>query len=152
MNPQVAQNYLRTKVLTATPEQLQLFLFDGAIRFAEQARAPLQQKNFEQSHQLITSAQKIVNQLIVRLKRELAPDLCAKLAAIYTYAYRRLVEANVSHKIEPLDEAVKLLKYQRETWVMLLQKLASQKAGLEAQNLNAPAPDPRMEASISMQG
>jgi flagellar secretion chaperone FliS len=152
MNPQVAQNYLRTKVLTATPEQLQLFLFDGAIRFAEQARAPLQQKNFEQSHQLITSAQKIVNQLIVSLKRELAPDLCAKLAAIYTYAYRRLVEANVSHKIEPLDEAVKLLKYQRETWVMLLQKLASQKAGLEAQNLNAPAPDPRMEASISMQG
>src|SRR5208282_5838027 len=102
MNPQVAQNYLRTKVLTATPEQLQLFLFDGAIRFAEQAREPLLQKKFEQSHKLITSAQKIVNQLIVGLKHELAPDLCAKLAGVYTYAYRRLVQANISHQLEPL--------------------------------------------------
>ncbi|MDB5290844.1 MAG: Flagellar protein FliS, partial [Phycisphaerales bacterium] len=36
MNPQAAQNYLRTRVLTATPEQLQMMLYDGAIRFAEQ--------------------------------------------------------------------------------------------------------------------
>ena len=35
MNPQGAQNYLRTQVLTATPEQLQMMLYDGAIRFAE---------------------------------------------------------------------------------------------------------------------
>lgn len=152
MNPQVAQQYLRTKVLTATPEQLQLFLFDGGIRFAEQARAALEQKKFEQSHQLITSAEKIVNQLSVSLKREVAPELCANLAAIYAYVYRRLISADVGHNIAALDEAITLLKHQRETWVMLLQKLASQKAGVEAQKLDVPAPDARMEASISMQG
>ena len=38
MNQQAAQNYLKTKVFTATPEQLQLMLYDGAIRFGEQAK------------------------------------------------------------------------------------------------------------------
>jgi flagellar protein FliS len=152
MNPQVAQNYLRTKVLTATPEQLQLLLFDGAIRYIEQARPALEQKNYQQSHTLITRAQKIVNQLLVSLNKELAPELCSNLAAVYTYVYRRLMVANTSHTVGALNEAAKLMKYQRETWVMLLQKLAQTKAGLEAQKVDAPAPDPRMEASISMQG
>jgi flagellar protein FliS len=152
MNPQGAQNYLRTKVLTATPEQLQLMLFDGALRFADQARVALEQKNFEQSYKLLTSAQKIVNQLSIGLKRDVAPELCGNLAAIYAYAYRLLVKANLKHELAPLDEAVKLLKYQRETWVLLLQQLSSQKAGLEARQLDDPAPDERMEASISMQG
>ena len=56
MNPQVAQNYLRTQVLTATPEQLQMMLYDGAIRFAEQARPALQNKNWETSYSMITKA------------------------------------------------------------------------------------------------
>ena len=42
MTPQPANQYLRTKVLTATPEQLQMMLFDGALRLAEQARLALQ--------------------------------------------------------------------------------------------------------------
>src|SRR5438045_3268978 len=50
MNPQGAQNYLRTQVLTATPEQLQMMLYDGAIRFAEQARPALAAKNWEASY------------------------------------------------------------------------------------------------------
>ena len=45
MSQQAAANYLRTKVLTATPEQLQLMLYDGAIRFTEQARAALEKKD-----------------------------------------------------------------------------------------------------------
>ena len=35
MTAQAAQNYLKTKVFTATPEQLQLMLYDGALRFGE---------------------------------------------------------------------------------------------------------------------
>ena len=54
MNNQVAQNYLRTKIFTATPEQLQLMLYDGAIRFSEQARVALQKKDFETSFNCLT--------------------------------------------------------------------------------------------------
>ena len=99
MNPQAAQNYLRTKVLTATPEQLQMMLYDGAMRFGEQARVALQKKNFEQSYTLISSVQKILDGADCTLKHDVCPELCGKLAALYNYAYRKLIEANVEHDV-----------------------------------------------------
>lgn len=152
MNPQAAQQYLRTKVLTATPEQLQLMLFDGALRFGEQARSALREKNYEQSYSLIVRVQKIITELSSSLKHDVSPELCGKLAGLYNYAYRLLIEANVEHKVESLDEALTLLRYQRETWAMLLDQLGRQKAAAAARTLDMPAPSERMEASISMQG
>jgi len=152
MNPKAAQSYLKTKVLTATPEQLQMMLFDAGIRSCEQARIALQNKDYEKSFQSLSKAQAIVNQLLCALNNDVAPDLCKKLRSLYTFAYRRLVDANLNHRIEPLEEAMNVLKYQRETWAMLMQQLAQKKAGAAASSLDIPAPDPRMEASISMQG
>jgi flagellar secretion chaperone FliS len=152
MNPQAAQKYLRTKVLTATPEQLQMMLFDGAIRSCDQARDALEKKNYERSFQALTKAQAIVNQLICALRPDVSPDLCNKLKGLYTFAYRRLVDANLNHRIESLDEAANVLKFQRETWAMLMEQLGKHKAAAAASSLDIPAPDARMEASISMQG
>jgi flagellar protein FliS len=152
MNPQGTQNYLRTQVFTATPEQLQMMLYDGAIRFAEQARPAIETKNWELSYNMIMRAQKIITELISSLRPDLAPELCGKLAALYNYVYRKLIEANTDHRTEPLDEAIKILRYQRETWAMLLNQLGRQKAAEAAKTLDIPGPSERMEATISMQG
>jgi len=152
MTAQAANQYLRTKVLTATPEQLQMMLFDGGLRFCEQARAALLSKNFEQSYDLISRVQKILLELSCSLKHDLLPDLCGKLAALYNYAYRKLIEANVRHDLSSLDQAISILKYQRETWAMLLDQLGKQKAAAVAKNLDLPEPSEKMEASISLQG
>ena len=129
-------------------------LFDGAIRFAEQGRAALDQKNFEASHKALTQSQKIITELITSLRHDVFPELCGKLAALYTYAHRNLVQANIKHQTQPIDEALKVLRYQRQTWVMLLDQLSQTKAAQAAEaasRLDIPAPDERMEASISMQ-
>lgn len=152
MSNQFAQNYLRTKVLTATPEQLQLMLYDGAIRFSEQAKVALTEKKYDQSYDLLSRTQKIIAELIASLKPDVAPDLCGKLSGLYNFVYRKLVEANVDHKIDALDEALSILRYQRETWALLLDKLGKTKAAAAASKLEVPAPNARMEASISMQG
>ena len=152
MNPQVAQNYLRTRVFTATPEQLQMMLYDGAIRFTEQARPAIEKKDWETTYNMISRAQKIIAELTSSLKHEVAPELCGRLAALYNYVYRKLVEASTNHTIEALDDALKILRYQRETWAMLLDKVGKEKAGHAARTLDMPAPDPRMETSISMRG
>jgi flagellar protein FliS len=128
MNPQAAQNYLKGKVLTATPEQLQLMLFDGVIRFAEQGKAALEKSDFENGHKALTRAQEIVNELNGSLRPEIYPELCAKLASLYNYAHRNLVRANVKHETAAVDEALAVLRYQRETWVMLMQSLNEKKA------------------------
>ena len=152
MNPQGAQNYLRTQVATATPEQLQMMLYDGAIRFAEQARPALAARSWEASYNAISRSQKIITELTSSLRHDIAPELCGRLASIYNFIYRKLVEANVEHKVESLDEAIKILRFQRETWEMLLKQLGRQKAAEAARKLDVPALNARMEASISMQG
>jgi flagellar protein FliS len=152
MNPQAAQNYLRTRVLTATPEQLQMMLFDGAIRFAEQARIAMEKKDWEGTYNNVSRSQKIITELTCGLRPKVAPELCGKLAALYNYAYRKLVEASVQHNIEALDEALKVLRYQRETWALLLDKLAKEKAAAGAAKLDMPAPSERMESMLSIQG
>src|SRR5687767_6770717 len=116
MNPQAAQNYLRTRVMTATPEQLQMMLYDGAIRFAEQGKAALDAGDFEKSYQSISRVQKILTEVSCGLKHDVLPELCEQLSALYSYVYRRLIEANTKRDAAALDEAIGLLKYQRETW------------------------------------
>ncbi|TVQ52289.1 MAG: flagellar export chaperone FliS [Phycisphaerales bacterium] len=120
--------YLRTKILTATPAELRLMLFDGALRFAEQGREGLQQKNYEQAYNGISRCQDIVLELINSLKPEHAPDLCEKLTALYTFIYTRLVSATTERNVEMLDEAVALLRYERETWQLVLNQLAQENA------------------------
>jgi len=153
MNPQTAQQqYLRTRVMTATPEQLQMMLYDGAIRFSEQARAALEARDYEKSYNMISRVQKIITEMSCTLKRDVLPELCDKLTALYSYVYKKLIEANVQHSVGAIDEALELLRYQRQTWSLLLDQLGKQKAAVAATRINMPAPDPRMEAGISMQG
>ena len=150
MNQQAAQNYLRTKIFTATPEQLQLMLYDGALRFGEQARLALEKRNYEQSYNMISRVQKIITEMQSGLKHDVAPDLCKKMSALYNYIFRKLVEANLEHTITALDEAMEILRYQRETWTMLMEQLGKAKAAAAATHLEMPAPDARMEQSIKI--
>jgi flagellar protein FliS len=150
MNQQAANNYLRTKVLTATPEQLQLMLYDGAIRFAEQGKAALVKKEYEASFNALSRAQKIIAELLCGLKHDMAPELCSKLASLYNFVFRRLVDANIHHDVAAVDEALQILRYQRETWVMLLDQLGKTKAGAAATRIDMPAPSEQMERKIRM--
>ncbi len=126
MNSQGPNPYLKTKILTASPQELRLMLYDGAIKFCHQAKASLVKQDFEAAYNNLMRAQKIVLELSTSLNPEIEPDLCQKLSALYTYIDRLLVDANMNRKEAPIDEAIKLLDYERQTWKMLIQRLAEQ--------------------------
>ncbi|MFT3786451.1 MAG: flagellar export chaperone FliS [Tepidisphaeraceae bacterium] len=150
MSSNAANEYLKAKILTATPEQLQLMLFDGAISFSERGKLALQKKDYEGSYNSLVRAQKILLEMNMGLKHDVAPDLCKNLSALYVYCYRKLVEANLKHDAEIVDEALSILRYQRETWTLLMQQLGKARASIVAKTIDLPAPDARMEQSISM--
>ncbi len=63
------------------------------------------------------------------MKSDAAPEIVAKLNALYTYIFRLLVEVNMERQLGPLDEAIKLLTYERETWSLLMKKSAEERTG-----------------------
>jgi flagellar protein FliS len=142
MNPQAGDQYLRNAVLTASPEQLQLMLYDGAIRFATQAREAMQAKEIEKTHNLLTRTQRIIVEMQNGLRPEVAPDICNQVAGLYAFTYRRLVDANINKDMEALEEALEILKHLRETWVLLLEKLRQERAGETAPAAGGSSPAP----------
>ncbi|MFM7261812.1 MAG: flagellar export chaperone FliS [bacterium] len=123
-----SQAYLRTKVMTASPAELRLMLLDGAIRFCEQAKRGYETKDYELSFDGTTKAQAILTELISALRpdqeQEESRGLCERLGALYTYLYRRLVEASSSRDLALVAEVIERLRYERETWSMCLDELA----------------------------
>ncbi len=120
--------YLKTKVMTAGPAELRLMLFDGALKFIEQGRRGLVDKDYEAAFTGISRCQQILAELIASLDPKHAPDLCERLTGLYTFMITRLMTA--SHERDPaiVEEVIKLLQFERETWVMLLDKLADEVA------------------------
>jgi flagellar protein FliS len=121
-------SYLKNAVLTASPEQLQLMLYDGAIRFANQGKEALIARDFEQSFEKLSRAQAILTEMESGLRFEVNPELCERMAAIYNFIYRRLVEANVHQDPGAIEDAVKILRLERETWVLLMDKVTAIRA------------------------
>ncbi len=109
--------------MTARPEQLHLMLYDGAIRFASQAREAIEKREIENSFNLLTRAQNIVREMENGLRHEVAPEICAQMASLYRFVFSRLVDANVNKDVQAVDDALKVLRHQRETWAILADKI-----------------------------
>lgn len=128
MTPDAKNEYLRNAVMTATPEQLHLMLYDGAIRFASQARDALAKGEIEASCEKLIRAQNIILEMRNGLRHEINPKLCDQLASLYSFIYGRLVEANMKRSRTAIDEALKILNHQRETWQMLIDKTRDERS------------------------
>lgn len=142
-------SYLRDAVLTANPEQLQLMLYDGAIRYARQGRDALLAQDFEATYEKLSRAQAIVSEMETGLRHEVNPEICDRMASIYSFIYRKLVDGSVTRDAEPIEAALKLLHMERETWVLLMEKVAAVKADMSVSIDSQASPEP---GSLSIEG
>ena len=118
--------YLKTKIMTAGPGELRQMLLDGAVRFAEQARTGLENKDYEAVYNGITRCQNILLELINALKPEENPELCNRLSGLYTFLYKQLMRASSQRDISIMDEVIQLLRYESETWSLAMEKLRNE--------------------------
>ncbi|MFH5187553.1 flagellar export chaperone FliS [Paenibacillus sp. TAB 01] len=109
-----AQKYQNNQVTTATPGELTLMLFNGAIKFVKQARAALAEKQWEKSNQSNLRVQDIISELIITLDRSY--PIAEQLMTMYDYMNRRLIEANIHKDDTILDEVEGLFVQFRDTW------------------------------------
>ncbi len=131
-----ANAYLRTQVLTASPEKLRLMLLDGALRFTRQAADGMATKDYEATYNGITQARAIVLELATSIRADVDPELAERVQSVYMFLYRELVDASLTRDQARLQKAIELLEYERETWSMLMDKVAAERAAHPA----APIP------------
>ncbi|MHC5109514.1 MAG: flagellar export chaperone FliS [Planctomycetota bacterium] len=115
--------YLRDAVLTASPEQLHLMLYDGCIRFATQAREAIENKDYERSFDRLTRARNIISEMKNGLNYDVNPELCERVSSIYGFLYHKLLEANLHRNVDDIDDALRVLRVERETWQILVDKV-----------------------------
>lgn len=124
---QSANAYLRTRVMSASPEELRLMLLDGAIKFAQQAKEGLNTKNYELSYNGFTQAREIVMELINGISDDADPDIAEKVRGVLLFLYRELMEASFNKNVAKVDNVLKVLEYERETWILAMEKIAEER-------------------------
>lgn len=106
--------YQNNKIMTASPAELTLMLYDGAIKFCNIGITAIEENDIPKAHINIIKVQKIIDYL--RQTLDMKYPVAKDFDNIYTYLSRRLVEANIKKNKEILEEVNTHLRSVRDNW------------------------------------
>ena len=112
--------YNNSKLMTASPGELTLMLYEGAIKFCNIAIVAIENKDIQKAHTNIVKVENIIEEFRATLdhKYPVAEDF----EKVYVYIYDRLVEANMKKDKEILEEVLKHLRTMRDTWKEVMKR------------------------------
>ena len=112
--------YETNKILTASPAEVTLMLYEGAIKFCNIAIIAIENGEMEKAHVNIKKTQRIIEEFRNTLdhKYEVAKDF----DKIYVYLLRRLLQANVKKDKDILEEVNMHLRSVRDTWKEVMKR------------------------------
>ncbi len=115
--------YANSKIMTASPAELTLMLYEGAIKFCNIAIAAIEKKDIEKAYINIRKVQRIIEEFQVTLdhKYKVAEDF----DNVYRYLKDRLHEANMKKDPEILEEVLTHLRTMRDTWKEVMRLTAN---------------------------
>ena len=120
-----ARTYRTNAILTASPGQLVLMLYDGALKAIALAiegfNLPAEEpRRIELINQHLLKAQAIINELQNGLNTDAGGDFAKTMHRLYDYHNRRLLEANIRKQVGPVIEVEKLVRELRDAWAQML--------------------------------
>ncbi len=117
--------YLESKVLTASQPRLHLMLLEGALRFGQQAKQEWNDDEpFDEAEQLLDRMMDIVEELTTSTALG-GSEISKQLVEQYAFVYRELTASRINRDLQKLDECLKLLEFQRETWKRACENLVA---------------------------
>ncbi len=122
------QKYKQSSVQTATPSQLLLKLYDGAIRFIKLGIEGIEERHYDKANTNLCKAQAVINELVASLNMDY--EISKSLSRVYEYFLYQLIQANIKKNIQPANEVLVYMQELRETWDMAGKSL-SEKQGFK---------------------
>lgn len=115
-----AQLYQGTKINTASPAELTLMLYEGAIKFCNKALYALEQNDLVKVNENLIKAQKIIMEF--RSTLDFKYEVAKNFEMVYDYIYRRLVDANIKKDKAIIEDALKYIRIMRDTWKEVMRR------------------------------
>ena len=106
--------YAQNKIMTASPAELTLILYEGAIKFCNIAIVAIENKDYAKANTNIQKAERIIGEFQATLNHNYAT--AKDFEVVYDYLMKRLLEANMRKDKEVLEEVLKHLRTMRDTW------------------------------------
>ena len=110
--------YQNNKVMTASGPELTLMLYDGAIKFLNVADYAIEKKDVQKAHDNLIKTEKIIDYL--RNTLDMRYSVAQDFENMYSYIYRRLIEANLSKDKEIVTEILQHMHAIRDNWVEVM--------------------------------
>ena len=107
--------YKNNSVNYASKEQLLLMLVEGAVKFCKIARQAIEDKDIKKAHDALIRAQEIFSELMVSLDTSVG-EWAVQLFDVYAFVKNKLIEANMSKKLDIMDEILPIVEDINETW------------------------------------
>lgn len=108
--------YLESRILSANPLELIRLLYQACTAEVREARRHLAEGDIASRCRSISKAHRILSELGVSLDHEHGGELSQRLARLYDYMQRRILEANGAQQDAPLREVLGLLSTLSEAW------------------------------------
>ncbi len=131
--------YLANTVNAASPEQLMLMLYDGAVRFVSLAIQAIDNGQIDKRSFYINKTSAIVSEFAATLDHNQDAKLAEDLDALYSYMLGRLMDANLKNDPEPLREVKTMLSDLRATWAQAIEINKEDKRGPTGTAVSDPA-------------
>jgi flagellar protein FliS len=123
-------DYQKARVVTGDSGELLLMLFDGAVRFTQQAIAGMIEGDVPRKCEGISRAFAIVSELHGTLDFEVSEELAGNLASLYIFILENFSKANIYGEVQPLRDIVTVLETLREGWVGAIEEVRKNQAGM----------------------
>ena len=120
----LAEQYKRSKILTASPAELTLMLYEGAIKFCNIAIMAIEKGDMERAHIYIKKTEDIIIEFRSTLDRKY--KVAEDFERVYIYIYDLLVEGNIKKDTEILTRALNEIRGMRDTWKKVMEKTKGQ--------------------------
>lgn len=114
------EQYRKNQILTASPAEVTLMLYEGAIKFCNVAILAIQNKEIEKAHINIRKAQRIIEEFRNTLDHQY--PVWEDFDKIYVYLLRRLLQANIKKDVSILEEVNGHLRMLRDTWKEIMRQ------------------------------
>lgn len=121
MTYEALNKYKQNSIMTATPEELTLMLYDGAIKFMNIGKYSIENSELEKAHSSLIRAQDIILELNYSL--DMNYEISKGIRGLYEFVLSKLVDANINKDAKAIDDAIIIVNDMRETWKEVIKQI-----------------------------